>query len=242
MKYSAMCPVFLMIASFAAFSQTTFEEQAARLQDINAFLLDMRPGTAPVKPDRISFSATLDLTPQPDLDTRVGNKDEKVDPPSVVPRLRLRMESPFGLFVGGTYVPGMELDGYEADYYGLEAGYRFKISNLHGQLRGAYLDGDVTGPVTEEESDDFFTFQSSGFDFSLGYIRKAFCFYGFAGHGSVDTTLDIQSDGVRLTNDNQEMYGGLGINWRHNRWELTLEQNVTGDFLRHLVLSVGYRF
>lgn len=222
---------------------TTFQEQAARLQNINAYLLDFRPGTAPDKVMRHRLELALDFTPQPSVDTRVGNKDEPVDPPSVVPKVRARYLTRIGVFLGGTYVPGLEFEDYEADYYSLEAGIRRKISLWHWAARIHITDGEVTGPITEIGVKDLFTLDNQGLDFSLGRMFGPIHVYGFAGYTETDTSLEIESDGVQLENTDDTIYGGIGGTWRIGRKAaISLEQNFTDDYLKHLVLSLSYRF
>ena len=231
-----------LVASLSTlFAQTTFQEQTARLQNINAYLLDLRPQAAPGSGSS-HWLLSFELTPQPDVDTRVGNKDEPIDPPSVVPRVRLRYRTNMGLFVGATYVPGLEFQDYEADYYALELGWGRRLGPWALALRGSIGDGDVTGPITEEGVEDFFTFENNGVDLSLGRRVGPVRLYGFAGRGATETSLEVQSDGVRLAQDDDTAYGGLGLSWRLHKWELVLEQNFTDDYLKHVTASVGYRF
>ena len=138
-----------LAAGFPVLAQTTFQEQAARLQNINAFLQDFRPGTAPERVSKNRLELAFELYPQPDLDTRVGRKDEPIDPPSVVPRVRARYLLKNGLFLGGSAVPGIEFQDYDADTVAAEVGYRFKLGKTTLQLRASYSDGDITGPITE---------------------------------------------------------------------------------------------
>ena len=92
--------LLLLLNCLPLLAQTTFQEQAARLQNINAFLMDMRPAAAPVRPDDNRFELAFELYPQPDLDTQIGRKNEPLDPPSLVPRVRLRYIMANGFFAG----------------------------------------------------------------------------------------------------------------------------------------------
>ncbi len=238
-----MTIVLLMFPFCLTRAGTTFQEQAARLQDINAYLLDFRPGTAPIRPDKGRIELALDGSPQPGINTRVGNKEEPVDPPSFVPRFRARYLWSNGLMVGGTVTPGIEFQDYEADYFAVELGYRFYLWRHHFALRAHYTDGDVTGPITEQNVEDFFTFTNQGLDFSAGRAYKSFHFYVFAGYTEAETSLDVASDGVRLDNESDAFYAGLGVTWRFgHRFTANFEQNFTDDYLQHMILSLGYRF
>ena len=240
MKFPAVLLILLGSLSFVM-GQTTFTEQAARLQNINAYLLDLRPVSDPARPDRSQIELGLDITPQPDIDTTIGRKEEPLDPPSAVPRLRLRYLSQSGFFAGGTYVPGLEFQDYEADYWAAELGYRFRFRQLHAAVRVSAGDGDVTGPITENDASDFFQFSSRGADISAGIPFRSFHFYGFAGAADIETELDIEADGVNLDNEDDAIYGGLGVSWRGKRWGVTIEQNATDSYLKHIVLNLSYR-
>ncbi len=223
---------------------TTFQEQAARLQNINAYLLDLRPASAPDRVDKNRIELILDINPQPTIDTRVGRKDEPLDPPSFVPKIRARWLGAGGLAVGGAYAPGIEFQDYEAEYVSLELGYRFRAGRFFYSARASYADGDVTGPITELDAKDFFTFRNYGLDLSVGRIFfDKLHIYAFLGGNDIETTLDIELDGVRLENTDEALYGGVGAAYRLNdRIAFNFEQNVTDDYLAHLIFSVAYRF
>ena len=223
-------------------AQSTFQEQAARLQNINAFLQDFRPGTAPelVQVNRLELA--FELYPQPSLDTTVGRKDEPVDPPSVVPRVRARYVMKNGLFAGGSIVPGIEYQDYEADTIAAEVGYRFKMGKTTFQVRASYSDGDVQGPITEIDVKDDFSFTNTSYDLAAGRTFGAFQVYGFLGAIDTDTELDIQSDGVHLENTESTWYAGLGATYAWRAFAFTLEQNATDDYLANIILSAAYRF
>lgn len=235
---------FLLGNLLAIYAQdgTTFQEQSARLQSINAFLLDFRPATAPRLPEENHWQWVLDINPQPSIDTRVGNKDEPIDPPSVVPKLRFRYLTRSGLHIGAAFAPGIEFEDYEAKYYSLELGYRFKIAGLDGALRASYSDGDVLGPITEPDVEDRFDFRNIGSDFSLGYSWPALSVYGFAGWNDIETELEVDSDGALLSHEESTYYGGLGVAYYRGHWSVTLEQNITDDYLKHVILGIAYKF
>ena len=233
---------FSLGAGPMVFSQTTFQEQTARLQNINAYLLDFRPGAAPETVVRSRFELVLDINPQPTIDARVGIKDEPLDPPSTVPKIRGRYLHRSGLALGAAYAPGIELDGYDADFYSLELGYRFQVRALNFGIRASYSDGDVTGPITEANAEDYFVFENKGLDFSLGHRIGRYHVYGFAGIVDIETSVDVASDGVHLENADDTYYGGLGVSIQYRRTTFNIEQNATDDYLQHLIFSLSYRF
>lgn len=242
MKTMSPWLLFVVAAPMLLAQGTTFQEQAERLQNINAFLLDFRPNTAPIIVDRMSFEAILDVNPQPSINTRVGRKDEPIDPPSVVPKLRGRLLLPNGLFLGAAFAPGIEFEDYTAEYISAELGYRLQLSGWALSLRGSYTDGDLEGPITESDAEDMFTFTNIGADVSLGTRLGPVDVYGFAGWNDVDTIMDIEADGVRLAFTEGTYYYGAGLGYTRGRWRVNLEQNITDDYLSHLTLSLSFRF
>lgn len=221
---------------------TTFQEQAERLQNINAFLLDFRPNTAPILVDRMSFEAVLELNPQPTINTRVGNKEEPIDPPSIVPKLRGRLLTKHGFFVGAALAPGIEFEDYTAEYISAELGYRVGMGRFVWSARASYTDGDLEGPITEREANDTFTFTNYGADLSLGTKLGPLQVYGFGGWNDVDTVLDVQSDSVRLAFTEDTYYYGAGVSYTRGRWRVNFEQNQTDDYLSHMTFSLSFRF
>ena len=234
--------LFLLLVGSAVMAQTTFQEQAARLQNINAYLLDFRPATAPIKFDSSTLELSFDINPQPGVNARIGNKDEPLDPPSVVPKLRGRYVHKTGFFAGGAVAPGIEFEGYKAKFFSVELGYRFGFAGLDGAVRLSYSDGDVDGPITAAAANDTFTFTNNGGDITLGKSFGAWHCYGFAGGISTDTELDIEEDGVHLDNDDSTYYGGVGLTYDWRSFGITVEQNFTDDYLANLILGIGYRF
>ncbi len=234
--------LLLLAGSGFGLAQTTFQEQAARLQNINSYLLDFRPASAPIIFDKNTLELSFDLNPQPTINAKVGIKDEPLDPPSVVPKLRGRYVWSSGIFAGAAFAPGITFQDYKADFVSVELGYRFHFAGLDAALRGSYSDGEVEGPITEPEAKDVFKYTNQAFDFTLGKTYNAWHFYGFAGGISNDTDLTIEVDGVYLENDDSTYYGGLGVTYDWRSFGITLEQNATDDYLANLIFSVGYRF
>lgn len=232
----------LGLAGLTAVAQTTFQEQAERLQNINAYLIDFRAASAPVVMEEFTIEAVLDVTPQPSIDNRVGVKSENIDAPNVVPKLRGRFYWANGLMVGVAYAPGIDFQGYKAEFIAAELGWRMDFSGWTAGLRGSYIDGDVEGPVTEADLDDLFTFTNMGLDLSLARRWNAFVGYGFVGLNDIETELDVTLDGAHLVSEDDALYGGLGVQWATQKWSVNLEQNFTDSYLRHLTLSLGYRF
>jgi len=236
-------PGLLICLACGAFAQTTFQEQAARLQNINAYLLDLRPASGPARPDARGLELILDVNPQPSIDPTVGLKEEELDPPEFVPKLRGRYHFGSRWFLGGAYAPGIEFQDYDAEYISLELGWLRALGPLRMRLRASYTDGDVEGPITESDAADLFEFTNAGVDLSAGHEwRSGWLVYGFVGWNDIETSLEIEVDGALLRNRDDTYYGGLGLTWRTGRFGLNLEQNVTDDYLKHIIASVSYWF
>jgi hypothetical protein len=237
---SAWTALWMLMSPAAAQDGVTFQQQAERLQNINAYLLDFRADASP-RPDA-GLWAQLDLTPQPSVDNTVGRKEEPLDPPSVAPRVRILYALSSGWFAGAAYSPGVEFEGYEAEYLSVEAGYRARIGDWFFGARASFTDGDVTGPITESGVEDDFAFETFSGDLALGRDWGAFTPYVFAGATSNETALEIESDGALLRGDDATHYGGLGLTWRFRTWRFGVQQQITDDYLRHIVASAAYRF
>lgn len=234
--------LLLFCSCSLAFAQTTFQDQAARLQNINAFLQDFRPVAAPRLFSENVLELYFEAYPQPDIDTTVGRKEEPVNPPEIVPKVRARYLLKNGFFVGGSVVPGIEFEGYDADTVAAEAGWRRGMFNGVVQLRLSYSDGDVVGPVTEETSNDEFSYTNLSADLSYARRIGPLDVYGFLGTIDVETELLVQSDMVLLENTEATYYAGLGATWQLGRWSLTAEQNITDDYLANIIVALAYRF
>lgn len=234
--------VFILALMSVTTSAQTFQDQAARLQNIHGFLLDFRPVSAPYRPEKNRIEISIDVNVQPTVEARVGNKDEPLDPPSVVPKLRGRFLSKQGIMVGAAFAPGVEYQDYEAEYVSFELGWRFRLAGIDMALRSSYTDGEVLGPITTPDAQDLFSFQNKGLDISLGKSYSDWHVYVFGGGISIDTDLDIEEDGVHMFNEESTYYGGAGVTILWRAISLSLEQNVTDDYLQNVIMSLGYRF
>lgn len=234
--------ILLFLGAFPALAQTTFQEQTERLMNINGLLLDFRPVSAPIRFDKSTLELSFDFNVQPSINTRVGNKDEPLDPPSVVPKLRARYVMRNGLTLGAAFAPGIEFQDYEAEYTSFELGYRGSFGQWVYGLRASYTDGDVVGPVTEQEAMDLFVFTNQGADLSLGRSFGSLHLYGFAGFVELDTELEIEEDGVHLTATESTGYGGLGLSWHWRKFGFNFEQNFSADYLSNIIFGLSYRF
>lgn len=220
----------------------TFQEQAERLQLIYAFLLDYRPGQAPRLPTASLLDLTLEILPVPDIDNRVGAKDQPIDPPVAIPRLRARYLSASGFMAGGTVNGSTEVDGYRAPWLGFEAGYRFAAAAIQGEIRLFAISAKVTGPITEPGAKDEFDMRNRGGDLRLGLELAPLTIYGGMGAGHTESTLRVEADGARLEVDSSYRYWLAGVSAAAGPFLFTFEQNRTEDFLSHIILAASVQF
>lgn len=225
-----------------AASAVTFDQQAERLQLINSYLLDFRPAQGPVLSRDNGIEVGFDLIPVPSIDSRVGAKDEPVEPPEIIPRPRARYHSESGMVLGLSYIPPVELDGYAASLGAVEAGFRFPLGNWRMGLRAYAMDGEVDGPVTDPVISDDFQITNYGGDGLFGLQIGFWLPYLGAGRGKTSSTLTIKSDGVKLKAERSYSYFMAGLTVDMGILRFTLEQSSTDSVLDHFTLSLSLVF
>jgi hypothetical protein len=220
----------------------TYLEQAERLQLINAFLLDNRPAGAPRLPEKSLFDLQVELIPLPAIDNRVGSKNEPDNAPPASARARLRYVASWGLMLGVMGTPDVKVRGFSAPALGGEAGLRFALGRIQGELRAFTVSSVVTGPITESGASDQFDVTNRGADFRLGLAIGPVMPYLGTGKGHTASTLTVDSDGAQLVADADYRYvfGGLTYDW--GPLTFTYEQHRTEDFLDHYILAASVRF
>jgi hypothetical protein len=231
----------LLLAARPA-SAVTYLEQTERLQLINAFLLDYRPAAAPLLPQKSIIEVQGELIPMPVINNKVGAKNEPDNAPPVIPRARVRYVGSWGLMLGATGAPDVKVQGFSAPALGAEAGIRFALGGVHGELRAFTLSSVVTGPITESGASDEFDVTNSGADLRLGLAMGSLMPYLGSGKGHTKSTLTVASDGAQLDAgaDYQYVFGGLS--YYLGALAFTYEQHRTEDFLDHFILAVSVRF
>jgi hypothetical protein len=244
--------VLLLGLASAALADATFQEQNERLQLISAYLVDFRPGGAPIAPSPaeepldLDFDVALQLGIVPDIDSRVGRRDEHLDPPDVIIRPRARIMLGLGLFLGATYTPPIVTwNGYQSEIVGVETGFRYGFDTdwLFAGLRGSYTHAHITGPVTQVDAHDRFTTDNFGLDLTFGAkLFGHFVPWGGVGYGHVDAATHVEVDGVHLSAQSDYPYGLIGIDILISRFTLSFEQDFSEDFLQHIWVGVAVRF
>jgi hypothetical protein len=230
----------------SARAAATFEEQSERIQLIYAHLLDLRPGAAPLPVTDGEIQLTLQVSHVPDVDARVGRKDEDIDILDVVPRVRARYVSAIGAFVGGSYTPPIPIKDFRTHQVAGEAGWRLGWElgavTLTAGIRGTLSFGTVEGPVTESGADDDFQFFTAGGDLSVGVLLfDHFAPYAGGGFAFADTELEVEEDGVMLEGDGDTPYAFVGLDVVFDGWMLHVEQSFTDTYLRHIWVGVTIR-
>ena len=239
---ASLVPLLALLWAPGNARAVTFSEQAERLQLIYAFLLDFRPGQAPLTPPRNELEIGLDLTAVPSINNRIGAKTEPVEPPAVIPRPRLRYLSSGGLMAGATYVPGLEFSGYQADLAGGEVGFRSSLGGTLWGVRAFALSGTIRGAITSPTVEDDFEVNLTGADLLLGWEFGAWLPYLGGGRGKAETTLFVISDGVVLKTAGDYSYLLAGVTLALDGFRITIEQSRSEDFLDHVTLGISVVF
>jgi hypothetical protein len=180
----------------------------------------------------------------PNVDTRVGSRDEDISPPDLDVRGRVRLGLPIGLFAGVSYTPPLEWDHFRSSVVGGEIGWRVGFGpHLFAGVRGSLTYAESTGPIAQRGDDDTFRSLNRGVDGTLGVLLfDHVAPYAGVGYGHVDTTLRVESDGVKLEASNGYWYGLVGFEARLGGASLAFEQDFSESFLRHIWIGLSYRF
>lgn len=104
-----------------------------------------------------------------------GTKTENTNKSPVYPRLRLRLELPYGLYVGLAGIPPAPVAGVRTGSLGIEAGVGTVVDGhlelgLRTHLSGTRIQGDLAGPFEGQTAvDDVFRSTVYGFEAGAGY-------------------------------------------------------------------------
>lgn len=232
----------------------TFIEQAQRLERIYAALLDFRPGAPPyaAADNAHPWEGIVELIPVPPIDNQVGAKKEPVNAPPAIPRVRLHYDRAFGPFLGADATGAMAgitmslpvpVMGYTATWLGGEGALTARWDPILVSLRAFALTGLVTGPITSGGAQDEFRFTTGGADVRVGMALGAWRAYGGYGVGRLETMLTVVEDGSRIRDDGSYAYllAGGAYQWNEHLL-ITLEQESTENYLRHVILGASWRF
>lgn len=235
----------LMVLGFAHVSHAvTSAEQAERLQLIHSHVLDFRWESAPVRAEESSWNFAGELLWQPTVDHKVGTKSEPVDAPPAIPRPRVQFLSKNGWFVGGSWLPPVEVQKFQANVFGLEGGYIHQVEGFHLGARLAVVSGSLKGPITDPNEKDTFTVENTDLDVALSYPIQSWIPFVGLGAGSLSSTLKIAADGVELeVNSHPYGYAFLGLSYQWTpSLRVTFQQHQTEEFLGHWLAGVSYHW
>lgn len=240
-----LCALLLGGLSLTASSAqaVTSEEQADRIQQVYSFILDFRSNAAPLPEESGTLDLQADLLLMPEIDNRVGAKNEPVDTLPVVPRLRGRYHLPFGLVLGLAGSPGIPTGSQTATFWQGELDWRGRAGNLVFGGRTSLSSWKVVGAMTTKEYDDTFRIEQNNLDGRVGWDLGGWIPYAGYGTGQQDLSLLIGEDDVLLELKDQSFaYQFIGLELRWSDWDFVVEQHQTEDFLQHIQFSVKRRF
>jgi hypothetical protein len=209
------CGAALMLFSGNAFA-VNWEQQAERLQQISATLLDGLPVPEPAF-SRYGVGIKLDTSFLPEPNTTVGSKKEKVpsSPVHTVPSIKgyamhdiSRKFRLGGNVYAGYLVPGLEgIMGVKAKLsqhaFGGQAGVMYLLNSNFGISAdlGAHLTGgSLTGGITAVDAKDDFTFNTTILHFTSGIVMPKIGGWMnlLVGTRSSESELKIKSDKTDL--------------------------------------------
>lgn len=214
--------VFCAVPGSAYASEgVTWEEQAERLQNVSATLIDGAPiSWIPAEGWTLSAGAGLSLLPE--TNPTVGAKSEKVpaSPAHAIPQVGVGYGLGFGVADLGArawfgYLPsGVEqLVGIDAQMsqsaFGIAAGARFGLSILPFvgapgvEMGWQSASAEVQGAITAEDANDTFLVDSQLLFFGVGVYPESFGLHlaVVLGTKSTESSFEIPSDNTKLELD-----------------------------------------
>ena len=219
----------------------TAQEQSERLQLIYAHLLDFRSQRPPMAVVGKGQEWEVELLHRPEVNNRIGNKQEPVEGPPILPRFRYRQFFDQSYQVGvGLQVP-VEVMEYRYAFLAGELGYQWMFTEDWALAARTYLARSVIhGPITMTDAEDVFEVQQQGIDATLGYHWEEWLLSAGVGHSSVQNKLSIEEDGVMLEEPSAGYtyyYGGIGYLVSPDL-RLNFTQHSTDQILRHWSFAV----
>jgi hypothetical protein len=226
-------------------------EREQRLVDIHALLLDLAPVQAPgaLAPGQLGLG--LEVTGIPVINGDVGPKREITasDHARLYPRLRVALGLPmpdgFRAFVGGGWVPPVEVNQITVDSLGVESGIAWVNGPWRLGLAGHFAVARALSPVSAPYVRDRLKVTEGGWDLRAGYELRLgkFSLTPYAGGGQVWTKGDFRSsvDGgtVHSTRGGAAIYGGARLLF-HDHWEAVVEYSAYPDRLWNPRVRLGY--
>jgi len=219
----------------------TAQEQSERLQLIYAHLLDFRSQRPPMAVVGEGQEWEVELLHRPEVNNRIGNKQEPVEGPPILPRFRYRQFFDQSYQIGvGLQVP-VEVMEYRYAFLAGELGYQWMFTEDWALAARTYLARSVIhGPITMTDAEDVFEVQQQGIDATLGYQWEEWLLSAGVGHSSVQNKLSIEEDGVMLEEPSAGYtyyYGVIGYLVSPDL-RLNFTQHSTDQILRHWSFAV----
>jgi hypothetical protein len=223
-----------------AHASVTWEEQAERLQNVSATLLDGVPFGEPVQRS-VSVEARAGVSFLPKVNARVGAKKEEVpaSPVHAVPTLQgnIRLQGVLpgaassGVQVWAGYLPaGAEkVLGLEASLTqwaagaALQQGWQVGSMQMYVVTGAQYSDARIQGAITEKNAKDSFRAQTTLASGGTGLVHAASGFWSNVLVGGKKTTsvFEIPSDSTKfslsdsLADSSLPLFAQAGTGWLH---------------------------
>jgi len=220
-----------------------WEQQAQRLQDINASFLDAAPIVQPQSVGKgLKFHLPLSILPK--VNNTIGSKNEKV-PTSPIHTIPI-----FSLFYGqgswsteiwGGFLPTgaekiMGLSSSVTEFLGgLKGSYSFVLSpdiKTELSLGLQYAQSDVEGGITEIKAKDSFKVRSTLFYTGFSFIYSNMYWASLSlGTKNTHSILDIPSDQAHLvtrdtlSDSNIPLYTTLMVGLTYNSWKVGIGEH-----------------
>jgi len=253
------------------FDEATYDEVQQQMNLINFYGISMAysPVHSPAPFKALKVVPKLELAYLPQLTclertVYYGTKTENTNKSPVVPRIRIEVGSPVGVYGSVAFIPPVKLFGVQTLLLGGELGYGLTLREkleLGVRAHAVYVKvvGDLAGPLEgQEAADDTYTAMVPGADLSAGYRFAAgtgqVVPYLGVGYTAVNASSKIGEDGVELPGEYEEyqalLYRGInlevGAQVRLNRFQIGLEAYMVPipefRFFFSPRLTVGYEF
>jgi hypothetical protein len=239
-----------VLAALPARGQDVYSREQ-RLVDIHALLLDLPPLNAPGAYAPGYLDLGLEVAAIPPISGDVGPLREITasDQARLFPRLRLALGLPapagFRIFVGGGYIPPVEINRITVNSLGGEAGIAYVNGALRIGLRGHGVLAHALSPVSAPNVRDRLKVADGGWDVSAGYELHLgkLSLTPYAGAGQVWSKGDFRSsvDGgtIHSTHAGATFQAGARA-LLFDHWEAVLEYSVYPGRVWSPRLRLGY--
>ena len=242
MIYTCSLGGLLILLGAKAAHAVTSLEQIDRLGEVYGALLDYRPAAIPGPRSKGLIEVAVELDLVPNIDNRIGAKNEPVQTSQLIGRVRLDWSPVSGLRLGGYLIPPITVLGTTARLFGAQAEYGWGQRSVRSSLRIFHTRGSVDGAFSAPNASDQFTLNSSGVDLRSGWFVNNWAMYGGVGRGKNQTQFNMGADGAVIEGRREYTYALAGIGWTRGSWTLVAEQQRTFSYLSNVIFTVTYGF